>query len=72
VLFPHLFDQEYLVKGPWRIMPGKLSVSRSFGDICAKEIKFGGNSDVLIAMPDVRKIKLEAAHEYIVIGCMIN
>jgi hypothetical protein len=53
-------------------MPGKLSVSRSFGDICAKEIKFGGNSDVLIAMPDVRKIKLEAAHEYIVIGCMIN
>jgi protein phosphatase 2C family protein 2/3 len=39
--------------GPWRINPGKLSVSRSFGDIEAKIPKFGGNPNVLIAKPEI-------------------
>lgn len=37
--------------GPFRIMPGRLSVSRSFGDIEAKMERYGGNPNVLIAKP---------------------
>ena len=39
------------VPGPFRLVPGKLSVSRSFGDIEAKIEKYGGNPKVLIAKP---------------------
>ncbi len=39
--------------GPHRILPGKLSVSRAFGDIQAKLIRFGGNPYVLISDPDI-------------------
>jgi len=39
------------VPGPFRLLPGKLSVSRSFGDIEAKIEKYGGNPKVLIAKP---------------------
>ena len=40
-----------VVLGPFRIEPGKLSVSRSFGDIEAKLPKYEGNPKVLIAKP---------------------
>lgn len=42
-----------LIPGPFRISPGKLSVSRSFGDIEAKYEKYGGNPKVLIAKPEI-------------------
>lgn len=41
------------IPGPHRINPGKLSVSRSFGDIEAKLEIFGGNPKVLIAKPEI-------------------
>lgn len=41
------------VLGPFRIEPGKLSVSRSFGDIEAKLPKYDGNPKVLIAKPEI-------------------
>ena len=42
-----------VVQGPYRIDPGKLSVSRSFGDIEAKLPKYQGNPKVLIAKPEI-------------------
>ena len=39
------------IPGPFRLLPGKLSVSRSFGDIEAKLEKYGGNPKVLISKP---------------------
>jgi protein phosphatase 2C family protein 2/3 len=42
-----------VVLGPFRIEPGKLSVSRSFGDIEAKLAKYEGNHKVLIAKPEI-------------------
>jgi protein phosphatase PTC2/3 len=42
-----------VVLGPYRIDPGKLSVSRSFGDIEAKLPKYEGNPKVLIARPEI-------------------
>ena len=52
MIYPKIFTDSYIVEGPWRIMPGKLSVARSMGDICAKSPKYGGNPNVLIAIPE--------------------
>ena len=35
------------------MFPGRLSVSRTFGDIEAKKPKHGGNPGVVIADPDI-------------------
>jgi protein phosphatase 2C family protein 2/3 len=32
-----------LIIGPLRVLPGRLSVSRTFGDVEAKHPKLGGN-----------------------------
>jgi protein phosphatase PTC2/3 len=55
--------------GPVRIFPGKLSVSRSFGDVHAKHQKLGGNDRVLIALPEVRSFKIKDSTDFIVLGC---
>ena len=39
---------------PLRIFPGRLSVSRAIGDFKAKNNEEGGNSKVLIAVPDIK------------------
>ena len=54
---------------PYRIMPGRLSVSRTFGDIQAKDENFGGNKTAIIALPDITEIELNEEYNFIVIGC---
>jgi protein phosphatase PTC2/3 len=44
------------IVGPPRVKPGKLSVSRTFGDVTAKFKKYGGNPKCVISDPDVFKI----------------
>jgi protein phosphatase 2C family protein 2/3 len=39
------------MKGPVRVLPGRLSVSRTFGDIQAKISKYGGMPNVISAEP---------------------
>ena len=46
-------DPEYIV-GPIRVLPGRLSVCRTFGDPEAKLEYRGGNHMVVIAEPEVR------------------
>jgi protein phosphatase PTC2/3 len=41
-----------------RVFPGKLSVSRTFGDIEAKHPKYGGNPKVIICNPEIVSFKL--------------
>lgn len=41
------------IVGPLRVFPGRLSVSRTFGDIEAKITKYGGNPKVVIAEPEI-------------------
>jgi len=53
---------------PFRILPGRLSVSRAFGDIEAKNPKFGGNPGVLIAKPEITTLKINKDHDFIVLG----
>ena len=53
-----LFQNGKQIEIPWRVMPGGLSVSRTFGDIESKEMKFGGKKDVVAALPDVVEFEL--------------
>jgi protein phosphatase 2C family protein 2/3 len=46
-------------------MPGRLSVSRTFGDLEAKVEKFGGNPNVVIAVPDVKSFAVSKEHDFI-------
>ena len=47
--------------GPIRVLPGRLSVSRTFGDAHAKIEHFGGNNKVVIAQPEITHFKLNDA-----------
>ena len=55
--------------GPFRIFPGRLSVSRSFGDPEAKLNILGGNQNVLITIPDIKSFRIKKETDFILIGC---
>ncbi len=52
-----------------RVLPGKLSVSRTFGDSEAKLAYKGGNPEVVVATPDVRVFQITKQHDFIILGC---
>ena len=59
-----------ILLGPYRVLPGRLSVSRTIGDIEAKGIQFGGNPNVIIPYPDIYTFDLEKDDiDFIVLGC---
>ena len=58
-------EQEY---GPHRVLPGRLSVSRTFGDLEAKIEKLGGNPNVVIAEPDIKAFRVTESHDFITMG----
>ena len=62
-------EKDLYVQGPMRVFPGRLSVSRTFGDIEAKRSKFGGNPNVIICDPEIRVLKLKDNFDFFLIGC---
>lgn len=52
-----------------RVLPGRLSVSRTFGDAEAKITRYGGNPNVVIADPEIKSFKITKDHDFIVLGC---
>ena len=53
-----------------RVFPGRLSVSRTFGDIHAKIPARGGKEGVVIAKPEVSQFTIkDDYHDFIVMGC---
>jgi protein phosphatase 2C family protein 2/3 len=44
--------------GPIRVLPGRLSVSRTFGDPEAKLEFRGGNINVVVADPDITQFTI--------------
>lgn len=58
-----------IIQGVHRIMPGRLSVSRSFGDIEAKEERYGGNHKVLITVPDVKTFRVSDSYDFVLLAC---
>ena len=56
--------------GPFRVLPGRLSVSRTIGDIEAKSPKFGGNPNVIIWEPDIFVFDLiKYDIDFFIMGC---
>lgn len=59
-----------MLYGPYRVLPGRLSVSRTFGDIEAKFVKFGGKPGVVSAVPEISQFTIdENQADFIVLGC---
>ena len=68
--------------GPLRVLPGRLSVSRTFGDAEAKLEQYGGKPNVVIAEPEIKSFKIvryllrligrsvqTKARDFIIMGC---
>jgi protein phosphatase 2C family protein 2/3 len=62
------FNAVPAIVGPHRVFPGRLSVSRTIGDIQAKLVQYGGNSNVIIPTPDVKNFRITAEHDFIVLA----
>ena len=67
-LFP-LHQNGKEIETPWRVLPGRLSVSRTFGDIEAKNENLGGMKNVVVALPDITEIELDDEFNFLVLGC---
>ena len=60
----------HILFGPYRVLPGRLSVSRTIGDIEAKNEKFGGNPNVIICEPDIFVYDLKKNKiDFFIMGC---
>ena len=55
--------------GPHRVYPGRLSVSRAFGNAEAKLPEFGGLPNVIISVPDITCFKITKDCDFLVIAC---
>jgi protein phosphatase 2C family protein 2/3 len=62
-------EKDLYVQGPLRVFPGRLSVSKTFGDIEAKRPRFGGNPNVIVCDPDIKCFKVQDNFDFIMIGC---
>ena len=64
-----IYQNGKLIETPWRVYPGGLSVSRTFGDIESKDELFGGKKGVVVSLPDINEFDLNEDYNFIVIGC---
>ena len=51
------------------MFPGRLSVSRTIGDIEAKDPRYGGNPMGVIPTPDIKSFKIRNNYDFIILGC---
>jgi len=58
-----------IVNGPHRVEPGRLSVSRTIGDLEAKDPRYGGNPKVVIPTPEIKTFKYQENFDFIIMGC---
>ena len=56
------------VLGPIRVSPGRLSVSRTFGDPEAKIPVLGGIPGVVCALPEIRAFKILPDYDFIILA----
>ena len=59
---------ENINMGPFYVDPGKLMVSRAFGDLDAKDCELGGNPRVVISEPEVKSFKIKPEHDFILMA----
>ena len=57
-----------IIIGPIRVFPGRLSVSRTFGDPEAKIFAKGGNPNVVVSTPEIWSFKIDSNLDFIILG----
>lgn len=62
-------QQNDRIFGPWRVKPGGLSVSRTFGDIESKLSTLGGIDGVVVPDPEVHTFDIDSDLDYALIAC---
>ena len=66
-------DEAYkdkILVGPYRVFPGKLSVSRTVGDAEGKIEALGGNPNVIVPQPDIFCFNLDTDDiDFFILGC---
>ena len=67
--FIPIYQNGKKIEIPWRVNPGRLSVSRTFGDVEAKNGYLGGMQNIVVALPDITEIELDEDFSFLVIGC---
>jgi len=55
--------------GPHRVFPGRLSVTRTFGDIEAKLLEFNGNPKAIVCDPEIRSFVITDNDDFILLAC---
>ncbi len=62
--------KDKILVGPYRVFPGKLSVSRTVGDAEGKIEAIGGNPKVIVPVPDIFCFDLEKDDiDFFILGC---
>lgn len=61
--------QQFNLAGPLRVLPGRLSVARTFGDPEAKIPALGGNPGCVIHNPEIKSFQISKEHDFIILGC---
>ncbi len=55
--------------GPFRVEPGGLSVSRTIGDLFAKDASRNGNPHCIIPKPDVFDFEIASDSDFVILAC---
>lgn len=53
---------------PYRVFPGRLSVSRTIGDLEAKDPKYNGNRNVVIAEPEIHEYAIGEQSDFLLLA----
>jgi len=57
-----------VIYGPLRVTPGSLAVTRSFGDVRAKDPYYNGKKGVVIAIPEIKAINIKKHDDFIIMA----
>lgn len=52
----------------YRVLPGRLAISRAFGDADAKLMRLGGSPGAVSAVPDVKTFRISKKYDFILIA----
>ena len=59
---------ETVFSGPMKVMPGKLKISRAFGNLDAKIERYGGNPKVVIVDPEIKSFSITPEIDFLMIA----
>lgn len=63
-----LFNDSTQVISTYRIKPGGLAVSRTFGTVESKLIEYGGKPNIVLAIPDVLSFKISSDFDFLILA----